>query len=91
MGWELTDCRAHSAEVNGAESAWRPALSCAPHGSVLGPIMFSVFISTLDEGMESTFSKFGDGAELRGVSDTPGGRAAIQQDLHRLRVVQRGI
>ena len=73
VGWELTDCRAHSAEVNGAESAWRPALSCAPHGSVLGPIMFS------------------DGAELRGVSDTPGGRAAIQQDLHRLRVVQRGI
>ena len=38
---------------------------------MLGPILFSIFINDLYEGMESTFSKFYDDTQTGGVADTP--------------------
>ena len=56
---------------------------------MLGPILFNIFISDLDEKIKSTISKFLDGTKLGGVDDTPDGCATIQHNVDRTGVLCR--
>ena len=76
--------RAQRVVISGTESGWRLLFSSVPQGSVLGLVLFNVFINDLDEGIVSTLIKFVDVTKLGGMAGTPEDCAVIQQDLDRL-------
>ncbi|CAH1239847.1 Hypp5893 [Branchiostoma lanceolatum] len=71
--------------LNGTSSSWTPVRSGIPQGSVLGPVLFVVYINDLPEAVSSTVRIFADDSKLyQGVKDNEG-RVNLQKDLEALR------
>ncbi|XP_077638367.1 triadin isoform X5 [Lonchura striata] len=85
-GWikNWLDDHAQSVEVSGAMSKWKAVPSGVPQGSVLGLVLFNIFIGDMDSGFQCTLSEFTDDTQMCDAVNTMEGRNNTQRDLVRL-------
>ena len=70
--------------VDGAVSSWKPVLSGVPQGSVLGHILFLIYITDLEEGVTGKILKFADGTKLFRKVMEIGDKQKLQDDIDKL-------
>ena len=69
--------------VEGSFSDWRSVTSGVPQGSVLGPLLFGIYINDLEKDVAGLISKFADDTKIAGVADSDEHCQRIQQDIDR--------
>ena len=70
--------------LNGSKSNWENVLSGVPQGSVMGPILFLIFINTIESNIDSKVLKFADDLKIFRVIGDKCDEEVLQLDLDNL-------
>ena len=70
--------------LNGVSSKWLKVKSGVPQGSVLGPILFLIYVNDIDDGIICKISKFADDTKIASKVTSTLERETLQSDLNRL-------
>ena len=70
--------------LNGVASCWLNVKSGVPQGSVLGPVLFLIYVNDIDDGLTCKISKFADDTKIASKVNTALDRETLQSDLDRL-------
>ena len=62
-------------------SEWTPVLSGIPQGSVIGPLLFLIYINDLPEDLRARVRLFADDTIVYMTFSSPSDAASLQQDL----------
>ena len=76
--------RSQQVQVKGSLSDWAMVKSGVPQGSVLGPILFLIYVNDIDEKVTCNISKFADDTKIyASVPDREAARV-MQNDLNKM-------
>ena len=70
--------------INQSYSNWAPVTSGVPQGSVLGPLLFLIYINDLDTNTVSKMTKFADDTKLCHRARNPDDIMELQEDINKL-------
>ncbi|MEW8547929.1 MAG: reverse transcriptase family protein, partial [Candidatus Thiodiazotropha sp.] len=72
--------------INGSKSEWQNITSGIPQGSVLGPVLFLIFINDLPDAINVCIKLFADDGKMYSSVDTEEKRRTLQENITRAEI-----
>ena len=86
LGWtkSFLSNREQCVVLNGCKSGWQKVLSGVPQGSILGPLLFTIYVNDLSQSISSSVFMFADDTKLIRPIHTTNDHDHLQSVLNHL-------